>query len=143
MRASPAAGTKRRRLTAILIAVVSLASLLWLLGASLGWSMRDIYHGAGTPAAREMSLLAIAMFALTGVRVLGLISFLTKRPWGWVALTAISIADLVMSLFEAVTRDWAWWLLAGMGALTLFLLFRLRSSGREQSALGPSAPASL
>ena len=143
MKGSPAAGAKRRRLIAVLIAVVTLASLLWLLGASLGWSMRDIYHGAGTPAAREMSLLAIAMFALTGIRVLGLISFLTKRRWGWVALSAISIADLVMSLFEAVTRDWAWWLLAGIAALTLFFLFRLRSSGREQPVIGPSAAVSL
>ncbi|MDQ6884814.1 MAG: hypothetical protein M3077_11360 [Candidatus Dormibacteraeota bacterium] len=129
---------KLRFLLGAIIGLVILACLVWLFGASIVWSTREILVGPDSPRALEGGRLAIAMYAVTGINLVALVVFVVRqRGWGWWLLTAIQLGDFALSGVEGFVRERTWFILAGLAALTLFALLRFqRIDARAGEATG-------
>lgn len=126
---------KPRFLLSAIIGLVILACLVWLFGASIVWSTRELLVGPDSPRALEGGRLAIAMFAVTGINLVALVVFVVRqRSWGWWLLTAIQLGDFALSGVEGFVRERTWFILAGLAALTLFALLRFHRMYEQPSA---------
>ena len=116
---------RQRFLLIATIVIVIAGCLAWLFAAAIGWTLRDIMHGTGSPQTASNARLAIAMFVMTGINLLALLVFIVRRNWGWWLLVIVQVGELVMSLVEGFTRTPSWWPFTGLAALTLLLLFMM------------------
>lgn len=117
----------RRRLLIAAAVVAAVESVAWLFIAGLAWSLRGLMVGVDSPIGIERTRFALVLFGVAGINVLAVLAFAVSRMrWGWWALIAVQVADLVFATYELLTRDLGWLVLAVPAALTAGLLLLAR-----------------
>ncbi len=113
----------RRWLLLGTVVVVGTECLLGFVVGWLEWSLRNVMVGAGSMAATENGQLALAIVAVSVVNLIALVVFLVRRWWGWWLLAVIQVADLAITLTEALMRQLpGWWIFSAIAALALLML---------------------
>ena len=122
------------------VLVLGLAQfLVWLAAGSIVWSFRNLMVGPGSSGAANNTRFAVAIFGAAVVNGFALLIFLRQsRGWGWLILLAVQIGDLVFSLAAGFYISTWWWVITGLGGLTIALLCLGRyvapsSSGQRSS----------
>lgn len=108
----------------MLIALFALVQIgIWVFTGWLGWDLRYLMIGPGSPEVLNRERFAIGLFMVAAVNLIALVPFLSGVRWGWLILTLVQIADATVSLALLVTVSIDWWLVTTPAAITTVLLF--------------------
>jgi membrane protein insertase Oxa1/YidC/SpoIIIJ len=103
-------------------------SLVWVAAGWIAWSFRALMVGPGSPEETERTLFAIATFVAATVNAAALMVFLRKLSgWSWSLLTAVLVADVVVTLPLGIGISSWWWLITVIATVALVLLYPLRT----------------
>jgi len=104
--------------------LLGLQCAIWLVAGWLGWSLRDLMVGPGSPQSDVRARFAVAIFAGATANALVLGLFLVRQNgWAWWIVLAMQILDLAVATAAAILVNQWWWLISGVAAATLLLLF--------------------
>lgn len=119
--------TRAQLLRLGIVALVVVQCLVWVVAVSIVWSFRDLMVGTGSHEAADNARFAIAIFAGAAINGIALVPFLLQqRGWGWVLLIAVQIADVVVTVAEALLISEWWWLITVLAGLTIGFLYLFR-----------------
>lgn len=126
----------------LLIAAVTVASaecLVWLVAGAISWATRYWFVGPDSPVALDRTRFAMVVFAALGANVLALLVFVLSRSgWSWWSLATIQVGDFLSATVEGVSLDVWWFLISGLSALAIVLLYLERRSGPKLALLPPT-----
>jgi hypothetical protein len=114
------------------VAVLGCESILCFFAGSIEWGERGVMAGISSAEAAEQARIAVELYALGALNLLGCVAFLLGRSrWGWWLVLGIQVGVFVVALIEGVLTDLGWFFFSGLPLLTLFLLFAFRNAGRK------------
>ncbi len=103
--------------------LLGLQCAIWLGAGWLGWSLRDLMVGPGSPQSEASARAAVAIFGVAAANGLVLVLFLVRRNgWAWWIVVAMQLLDLAVATSAAIFVNQWWWLFSGVAAATLVLL---------------------
>jgi hypothetical protein len=107
------------------------------LAGSIEWGDRGSMVGIDSAEAAEQARIAIELYAIGALNVLGSIAYLLGRSgWGWWPVLGLQVGVFVLALIEGVITDIGWFFFSGLPLLTFFLLFAFRMAQARLKAPG-------
>lgn len=83
--------------------------------------------GISSAEAAEQARIAIELYALGALYLLGCIAFVLGRSgWRWWLVLGVQVGVFVLALIEGVLTDLGWFFFSCLPLFTLFLLFAFR-----------------
>jgi len=112
------------------VALLGCESIACFFAGSIEWGDRGVMVSISSGEAAEQARIAIELYALGALILLGCIAFLLGRSgWGWWLVFGMQAGVFVLALIEGVLTDLGWFFFSGLPLLTLFLLFAFRMAG--------------